>query len=204
MGVWPGTCPHREGMCQTLVYIFLIRAYCACGNILNYPNNTLNDTSCNTGCNGNQLVDLNCGGLNGISIYQVAITTTTTTTTTLSTTIKTSTSLNSSPSTIDEYLTHYWPIYNSDMTDYVGSAHMMQGNLTSFTADRFGCSNSALALNGGWTRVPSGIYFNTPEFTISVWVWPQLIGSFARVINFGNGQSDSIIVSLDGGTNRNG
>ena len=74
---------------------------------------------------------------------------------------------------------------------------MTQGSLTSFTMDRFGCLNSALALNGGWTQVPSGSYFDTPEFTISVWVFPQQVGSWARIIDFGNGMGiDNIVFSL--------
>ena len=74
---------------------------------------------------------------------------------------------------------------------------MSQGSLTSFTTDRFGNANSALALNGGWTQAPSGIYFNTPEFTISVWIYPQLLGSVSNVINFGNGSPlDNIQLSI--------
>ena len=59
-------------------------------------------------------------------------------------------------------MTHYWPITNGGMLDQIGLAHMKQGALTSLTLDRFGNPNSALALNGGWTQVPSGVYFNTP------------------------------------------
>ena len=78
----------------------------------------------------------------------------------------------------DQYLTHYWPITNGTMLDTIGNSNMIQGDLTSFTLDRFGCPNAALALNGGWTQVPSGIYFNTPEFSISVWVYPQQVGGY--------------------------
>ena len=78
------------------------------------------------------------------------------------------------------------------MTDEVGLAHMTQGNFTLFTRDRFNNTNSALALNGGWTQVPNGIYFDTPEFTISVWVFPQQVGYASRVIDFGNTSSSSI------------
>ena len=89
----------------------------------------------------------------------------------------------------------------STMLDKIGLAHMTQGLLTSFIADRFGCPHSALALNGGWTEVPPGIYFDTREFTISVWVYPQLVGAWARVIDFGNsaflGSDSNIILSLD-------
>ena len=51
----------------------------------------------------------------------------------------------------DQYLTHYWPICDGQMLDQIGMANMIQGNLTSFTLDRFGNANSALALNGGYT-----------------------------------------------------
>jgi hypothetical protein len=76
---------------------------------------------------------------------------------------------------------------------------MSQGSLTSFTTDRFANFNSALVLNGGWTQVPPGIYFDTPEFSITVWVFPQQIGFWSRVIDFGNVQADNIILSLDSG-----
>jgi hypothetical protein len=100
----------------------------------------------------------------------------------------------------DQYLTHCWPIHNGTMKDEIGSSHMTQGSLTSFIEDRFGNVNSALALNQGWTQVPNGIYFNTPQFTISVWVYPQSIGQCSRVINFGTAGSctNSISIRLDG------
>ena len=71
------------------------------------------------------------------------------------------------------------------MLDQIGNAHMTQGENTTFTLDRYGNANSALALNGGWARIPSGIYLSTLEFTISVWVLPQQIGYYARIIDFG-------------------
>jgi hypothetical protein len=85
------------------------------------------------------------------------------------------------------FLTHYWPICNGQMQDEIGMALMTQGNLTSFTTDRFGNENSALALNGGWTQVPSGVYFDTPEFSVSVWIYPQNAESWSRVFDFANG-----------------
>ena len=97
--------------------------------------------------------------------------------------------------TFDQYLTHYWSFDNGQMLDQIGSSHMIQGNLTSFIQDRFGNINSAIALNGGWTQVPSGVYFDSTEFTISVWVYPRQIGNWSRIIDFGNGQrSDNIVL----------
>jgi hypothetical protein len=88
------------------------------------------------------------------------------------------------------------------MTDVTGGADMQQGSATTFTSDRFGNVNSALSLNGGWTQVMSGIYFNTIQFSISAWVYPQNVGIWSRVIDFGNGiASDNIFLSLDSGNN---
>ena len=101
----------------------------------------------------------------------------------------------------DKYLTHFWPIINCQMTDIVGSSDMIQGNMTEFIGDRFNQTNSALNLNGGWTQVPNGIYFNSPEFTISAWVYPKQVGLWARLMDFGNGQQeDNIFITLDSGT----
>jgi hypothetical protein len=100
----------------------------------------------------------------------------------------------------DQYLRHYWPIDNGSMKDVISSADMTQGNLTSFTMDRFGNLNSALALNGGYTRVPSGVYFDSIEFTISAWVYPSNVGLNSRIIDFGNGRTaNNIILSLSSG-----
>jgi hypothetical protein len=84
------------------------------------------------------------------------------------------------------------------MKDVIGSAHMtLQGSLTSFTKDRFRNPDSSLALNTGWTKVPSGIYFDSTEFTISVWIYPNNVGFSSRIIDFGNGQNaDNILLSL--------
>jgi hypothetical protein len=90
------------------------------------------------------------------------------------------------------------------MLDQIGKSHMTQGSSTFFTTDRFGNANSALALNGGWTQVPAGVYFNTLGFTISVWVYPQQIGYWSRVLDFGNGAaSNNVIFSISNGNSLN-
>jgi hypothetical protein len=97
----------------------------------------------------------------------------------------------------DQYMTHYWPICNGKMYDEIGFAHMSQGSLTNFTRNRYGCPNSALNLNGGWTQVPSGIYFDKTEFTIAAWVFPFNLGANSTLIDFGNGVSlDNVILAL--------
>jgi hypothetical protein len=88
------------------------------------------------------------------------------------------------------------------MSDLIGSSHMTQGSLTSLAFDRFGCLNSSLALNGGWTQISSGIYFNSPDFTISVWVYPKNIGTGARILDFANSMhGDYFVFSFCDGTN---
>ena len=83
------------------------------------------------------------------------------------------------------------------MNDVIGNADMVQGANTAFTADRFGNPNSALNLNGGYTQVPAGFYFNTPQFTISAWINPSSLGFLARLLDFGNGPlPDNIILTL--------
>ena len=89
------------------------------------------------------------------------------------------------------------------MLDQIGTSHMTQGSLTSFIEDRFGNVNSALALNEGWTQVPSGSYFNTSAYSITVWVYPATSGTWARLIDFGNGDKiDNILISIDSGSNQ--
>ena len=83
------------------------------------------------------------------------------------------------------------------MKDVIGLADMTQGSLTSFVSDRFGNENAALALNGGWAQVPPEIYFNSPAFSITVWIYPQQVSSYSRIIDFGNGAMvDNILIAF--------
>jgi hypothetical protein len=87
------------------------------------------------------------------------------------------------------------------MLDYIDAADMTLGNSISFVSDRFGNPNSALALNYGWTQIPSDVYFDTVEFTISAWVYPLKIGKYARLVDFANAYKiDNIILRLDSGS----
>ena len=82
------------------------------------------------------------------------------------------------------------------MTDIIGCSHMSQGTNTSFTLDRNGKSNAALALNMGYTSVPNGVYFNS-AFTISLWLYPLGVQMYSKIFDFGNGASfDNVIFNL--------
>ena len=86
----------------------------------------------------------------------------------------------------DAYLTHHWPFDNGQLTDVIGGATMTQGLPgTSFTTDRFGNANCALNLNNGYTNVPAGYYFSTPQYSVSVWIHPaSSIGQWSRLLDF--------------------
>ena len=93
-------------------------------------------------------------------------------------------------------LTHYWPIVNSQINDFIGNANMPLGT-TKFIADRFGVNNSALSLNGGYTSAPSGFYFDTPQFSLSLWVYPNMTTP-TGLLDFGsNPLVDNIILFFD-------
>jgi hypothetical protein len=87
------------------------------------------------------------------------------------------------------------------MTDHKGLADMTSlSSLITFTSDRYGTSNSALALNGEGTQLPGGIYFNSPEISISLWIYPQNVNAWSRIIDFGNGpDSNNVVFVLSAG-----
>ena len=89
------------------------------------------------------------------------------------------------------------------MNDLVGMAHMIQGSPSvTFSHDRFGAPNSAMNLsNKSFTQVRTGIYFDSPTFTISVWIYPLNSGTWARVIDFGNGEGNDNILLTVGSSN---
>jgi len=100
----------------------------------------------------------------------------------------------------DKYLTHHWPIFDSNMKDVVGKADMKRDNLIQFATDRFGNPNSSLNLNGGSTQIPGGVYFDSREFTISVWVYPKGVKYHSRIIDFSpvlNSFENRIIFAFD-------
>ena len=99
----------------------------------------------------------------------------------------------------NNYLTHYWPITSGTMNDDIGNADMNQGSIpTTFTADRFGNLNAALNLNGGYTYLTPGYYFTTPQFSISVWIYPLALTGYSRVIDFSNGGvNENIILAIE-------
>ena len=78
----------------------------------------------------------------------------------------------------------------------------MVGGVTPAT-NRFGEANKSLQLNGtnGHITVPSGVYFDGSDFTVTAWVRRAAITSWSRLFDFGNGEnSDNILFALSSAT----
>jgi hypothetical protein len=104
---------------------------------------------------------------------------------------------------MEQYLTHYWPISNSSMIDVIGNVQVTGTNIK-YVSDRFGSANSALNLSRNAVFVSSGVYFDSPEFTISLWIFPISISYHSRLINFAslsNSNANLIAFSLDSSAN---
>ena len=82
-------------------------------------------------------------------------------------------------------LINFWPI-NNDLIDIVGGANMTQvGTLSSLVADRLGNLASAINFNGGYYRIPPGVYFNG-DFTVTLWAnlvyYNSSVSKFSRIL----------------------
>ena len=88
-------------------------------------------------------------------------------------------------------LINYWPIKNSSINDFAGSANMTYGPNVALTSDRFNNPNSALDFQSGYNSIPSGVYFNG-DFTVSVWINYNQNAQWARVLEISNSQADVV------------
>jgi hypothetical protein len=97
-------------------------------------------------------------------------------------------------SSINAYLTNYWP-FNNDYKDIIGGANLYSPVSCSFTTDRLNTASSALFLNRGYIRAPTGIYFDG-DFTMTVWV--KLLESNAKsLVAFGINRGDDIYLGVN-------
>jgi hypothetical protein len=101
-------------------------------------------------------------------------------------------------SSINAYLTNYWP-FNNDLNDIISGKNFIDGSGYSFTTDRLNQHSSSLLLNSGYLLLPASTYFSG-DMTVSVWVKPKSIASLARIVDCGNGaNSYNVLMSLKGG-----
>ena len=92
-------------------------------------------------------------------------------------------------SSINSYLTNYWP-FNNDLKDIVGGADITVGYMNSYAIDRLNKANSALYINYGYVKPPSGVYFNG-DFTICFWI-KLLVNVHTSMVNFGTNMNDDV------------
>ena len=97
-------------------------------------------------------------------------------------------------SSINSYLTNHWP-FNNDFNDIIGGATLYNPVSCSFTTDRLNTQSSALFLNRGYVRAPTGIYFNG-DFTMTVWV-KLLEYAHKSLVTFGTNQQDDVYLGID-------
>ena len=77
------------------------------------------------------------------------------------------------------------------MHDVIGYKDMFSVNAISFNTDRFGNPNEALDLINGYTFLTPGYFFSTPQFSISLWIYPNgWSPSNSVILDFGNGNTN--------------
>lgn len=82
-------------------------------------------------------------------------------------------------------LEYYWPIFDGNTKEIIQGADLYDPINASFIDDKFNNMNSALSLNSGYYKIPSGVYLKG-DFSILVWVRPYNRNFFSRIIEFGN------------------
>ena len=88
-------------------------------------------------------------------------------------------------------MVHYWPISGPyPERELIGGKDMMLDTFhnAEFSKDRFGNPKSALYLNHGFVKVPSGEYFDptTGGFTIMLWIKPLSHKDWLSILDFGS------------------
>lgn len=107
------------------------------------------------------------------------------------------------PSSLSQGLVLHFPM-NGNALD--ASGNNINGTIVGgviSAPNRFGEENMALQFNGttGHITVPSGVYFDGNDFTVSTWVRRSAITSWSRLFDFGVGQANqNVLLALSNGT----
>lgn len=59
-----------------------------------------------------------------------------------------------------------------------------------------GVSGNALTLSGGYASLPAGILVGVNDFTLATWVKPSALANGARIIDFGTGAANCMVLSM--------
>ena len=98
---------------------------------------------------------------------------------------------------------NYWKFdetEGSDAADSWGTGHATLSSSATFTEGLLG---NAVSLNGsnGYVTLPEGIVSSLTDFSISVWVKPDEIKTWARVFDFGSGTDNNMFLTVNANTN---
>jgi hypothetical protein len=95
-------------------------------------------------------------------------------------------------------LVNYWPFYQN-YNDVIGTAHLYNPTGVEFVNDRNGISLSSVKLTNGFLKAPSGNYFGSFDFSVTVWANPTSLKAYDMLIDFGNGPiNNNVIFTLTG------
>jgi arabinan endo-1,5-alpha-L-arabinosidase len=89
---------------------------------------------------------------------------------------------------------------NNNYNDIIGGKTLFDPIGVSFTSDRLNKPSSALSINNGYIKAPSGVYFSG-DFTVTSWFRSDIsLITNCRLFDFGNGSpSNNILVSWNAG-----
>jgi hypothetical protein len=89
-------------------------------------------------------------------------------------------------------ITNYWPIINYTYLD-VSAQNLSPVGSVAVVNDRLGNANSAFQtpLNS-YAQAPSGLYFTSGSFSVTMWIQNQNSGNLKALFDFGNGNVDNV------------
>ncbi len=93
-------------------------------------------------------------------------------------------------------LVHAWSFNGNMLNDEINGYDLSEPKNVHLATDRFDNSNSALQLENGYLKVPLGVYFSD-SFTVTVWFKLNSLRYNSRIIDFGDGVSDNVVIGFD-------
>jgi hypothetical protein len=93
-------------------------------------------------------------------------------------------------------LVNAWSFNGNMLDDTINGNDLYEPNNVHLTTDRLGNSNSAIQLENGYLTAPLGVYFAN-SFTITIWFKLNSIRYNQRIIDFGNGINDNVVIGFD-------
>ncbi len=90
----------------------------------------------------------------------------------------------------------YWPLdegTGSEVVDVWNSQVSKLMNNSSFVSGKF---FSGIRLNGGYMNLPNNVTKNWKDFTVSMWINPERVDNWARIIDCGSGTENNFFITV--------